>query len=395
MVARAKCGSMGSSSTWSTRASRPVCKRPKAGCRASPRCDARRRPATAPERRPGGAPPARRQQETSRVQPRPAGGVLPGRPLARRARLVRPVRHDAVAGAAVRRRPAGRGPAAHRLANGMGHAGADIGRQRRAGAVAVPLRHGQRRRPRGGLGDVQIAAIVLAFGALVLALPLFLAQSQARTLHLADLRQAALSAELKALQAQIEPHFLYNTLANTRYLARHDPDKAVQMLDHLIAYLHSALPDMRRAMSTLEREFTLAEHYLALMAIRFGARLSYRLDYPPELGAATLPPLMLMSLVENAVRHGVEPKPGAVHVAVSAAMDGERLSIVVQDDGAGLQAGVLGNGVGLRNLRQRLEALYAGRATFALLGADGHPTRARLHLPLQTITVATTAPTDE
>ena len=244
-------------------------------------------------------------------------------------------------------------------------------------------------------GDVQIAAIVLAFGALVLALPLFLAQSQARTLHLADLRQAALSAELKALQAQIEPHFLYNTLANTRYLARHDPDKAVQMLDHLIAYLHSALPDMRRAMSTLEREFTLAEHYLALMAIRFGARLSYRLDYPPELGAATLPPLMLMSLVENAVRHGVEPKPGAVHVAVSAAMDGERLSIVVQDDGAGLQAGVLGNGVGLRNLRQRLEALYAGRATFALLGADGHPTRARLHLPLQTITVATTAPTDE
>src|SRR5471030_2601539 len=393
MSARAKCGSMGSSSTWWTRASRRVCRRPSAGCRASPRCDAGRRLATAPERRPGGAPPARRQQETSRVQPRPAGGVLPGRPLARRARLVRPVRHDAAAGAAVRRRPAGRGPAAHRLANGVGHACADIGRST---ALAPPLyRYAIADVHATGFSDVQIAAIVLAFGALVLALPLFLAQSQARTLHLADLRQAALSAELKALQAQIEPHFLYNTLANTRYLARHDPDKAVQMLDHLIAYLHSALPDMRRAMSTLEREFTLAEHYLALMAIRFGARLSYRLDYPPELGAATLPPLMLMSLVENAVRHGVEPKPGAVHVAVSAAMDGERLCIVVQDDGAGLQAGVLGNGVGLRNLRQRLEALYAGRATFALLGADGHPTRAQLHLPLQTNTVTTTDSTDE
>lgn len=246
-----------------------------------------------------------------------------------------------------------------------------------------------------GFSDLQIAVIALAFGALVLALPLFHAQSQARTLHLADLRQAALNAELKALQAQIEPHFLYNTLANTRYLARHDPDKAVQMLDHLIAYLHSALPDMRRAMSTLEREFTLAEHYLALMAIRFGARLSYRLDYPPELGAATLPPLMLMSLVENAVRHGVEPKPGAVRVSVSAAIDGTRLRIVVEDDGAGLQAGVLGSGVGLRNLRQRLEALYAGRATFALLGADGQPTRAQLYLPLQTIAVATTETADE
>ena len=246
-----------------------------------------------------------------------------------------------------------------------------------------------------GFSDSQIAAIVLAFGALVLALPLFHAQSQARTLHLADLRQAALNAELKALQAQIEPHFLYNTLANTRYLARHDPDKAVQMLDHLIAYLHSALPDMRRAMSTLEREFTLAEHYLALMAIRFGARLSYRLEYPPELGAATLPPLMLMSLVENALQHGVEPKPGAVHVSVSAAMDGGRLRIVVQDDGAGLQAGVLGSGMGLRNLRQRLEALYAGRAAFALLGTDDHHTRAQLHLPLQTETKATTKTADE
>lgn len=230
--------------------------------------------------------------------------------------------------------------------------------------------------------DVQIAAIVLAFGALVLALPLFYAQSQARTLYLADLRQAALSAELKALQAQIEPHFLYNTLANTRYLARHDADKAVRMLDHLIAYLHSALPDMRRAMSTLAREFTLAEHYLALMAIRYGERLSYHFDCPPALGDIELPPLMLMSLVENAVQHGVEPKPGAVRVSVAAALEDGRLRITVRDDGAGLRPGILGTGVGLRNLRQRLDVMYAGRAAFTLFSTDDQQTCAQLHLPL-------------
>ncbi|UMR28522.1 histidine kinase [Massilia sp. MB5] len=234
-----------------------------------------------------------------------------------------------------------------------------------------------------GLTDEQALAYALASGALLLGIPLWQAQRQARTLQLAHLKQAALSAELKALQAQVEPHFLYNTLANTRYLARHDPQKAVQMLDHLIAYLHSALPDMRSHASTLARECELAEHYLALMAIRFGERLSFKVAYPATLGAREMPPLLLMSLVENAIRHGVEPQPGAVHVEVAALAAGSHLQIMVSDNGAGLETTAMGSGVGLRNLRERLAARYGGNARFDLRAGAHGCTEAELLLPLK------------
>ncbi|NVE01709.1 sensor histidine kinase [Massilia sp. BJB1822] len=234
-----------------------------------------------------------------------------------------------------------------------------------------------------GLTDEQALTCALVSGALLLGIPLWQAQNQAGALRLAHLKQAALSAELKALQAQVEPHFLYNTLANTRYLARHDPQKAVQMLDHLIAYLHSALPDMRSHASTLARECELAEHYLALMAIRFGERLSFQVTYPSTLGASEMPPLLLMSLVENAIRHGVEPQPGAVHVEVAALAAGPHLQIMVSDNGAGLEATAMGSGVGLRNLRERLAAHYSGKARFDLrIGVHGR-TEAELLLPLK------------
>lgn len=233
------------------------------------------------------------------------------------------------------------------------------------------------------LRDNQVLACVAGFGLLTLALPLWQAQSQSAALRMATLERAAVTAELKALQAQIEPHFLYNTLANTRYLVRHDPDKAVRMLDHLIAYLHSALPDMRGNGSTLGREFELAEHYLALMAIRFGERLSYQLDCGAGLEGAVLPPLMLMSLVENAVRHGVEPMPGPVCVRLQARKADGKLRVLVTDDGAGAASNALGSGVGLRNLRARLQAQYGVDASFALRIEAGKATEAELTLPLE------------
>jgi hypothetical protein len=231
------------------------------------------------------------------------------------------------------------------------------------------------------LPDQQLLACAFGVNAAALGLPLWFARTRAHAQQLADLRNAALAAELKALQAQVEPHFLYNTLANTRYLARHQPPRAVEMLEHLIAYLHSALPDMRSQASTLGREFELAGHYLALMAIRFGERLQYRLDCPAELASVTMPPLLLMTLVENAVRHGVEPKPGRVHIDVTAALGGGALTIVVADDGAGPGETALGSGVGLRNLRQRLQALYGTRAGFILRRTDTGTTEAVLTLP--------------
>ena len=227
---------------------------------------------------------------------------------------------------------------------------------------------------------------ILALAALVwgvtLALPLAMAQRQAYRDELAAVRLSALNAELKALQAQVEPHFLYNTLANTRYLARHQPERAVDMLDHLIAYLHRALPDMRSRTSTVRRECELASHYLALMAIRFGERLRYTVEVADDVADADMPPLLLISLVENAVRHGVEPMPGTVTVAVSALREGAQLRLAVIDDGPGPgQRGPTGNGVGLRNIRERLRALYGDAAALTLTRGEDQHTRAELTLP--------------
>ncbi|GGX91500.1 hypothetical protein GJV26_06720 [Massilia dura] len=233
------------------------------------------------------------------------------------------------------------------------------------------------------LDDTQLFGCALAFGVAMFGVPLVNAQRQAQALQLANLKHAALQAQLKSLQAQVEPHFLFNTLANTRYLALHAPDQAVRMLDHLIAYLRAALPDLRTASSTLGRECELAEHYLALMAIRFGDRLVAQVDCPAGLLGADLPPLVLMTLVENAIRHGVEPKPGKVNVRVSASAGDGVLRILVADDGAGPGATVLGSGIGLRNLRERLAALYGGRAGFALRTGTGGWTEAELTLPLK------------
>lgn len=232
------------------------------------------------------------------------------------------------------------------------------------------------------LNVVQVMAVQALLFMLLLVLPLWMAQQRARTLHIAQLSQAALAADLKALQAQIEPHFLYNTLANTRYLVRHDPERASGMLDRLIAYLRSALPDLRNPMSTLGRECELAAHYLELMAMRYGERLRIEVSCEQGLQDLALPPLMLMPLVENAVQHGVEPHAGAVTVSVSARREQGEVLVAVRDNGAGVGNAVLGNGVGLRNVRQRLEALYGSAASLRLgIGADGW-TVAELRLPL-------------
>jgi signal transduction histidine kinase len=231
------------------------------------------------------------------------------------------------------------------------------------------------------LNEAHVMLVATLLFMLLFVLPLWMAQHRARTLHIAQLSQAAMASDLKALQAQIEPHFLYNTLANTRYLVRHDPARATSMIDHLIAYLRSALPDLRSPMSTLGRECELAGHYLGLMAIRYGDRLQVHIVCDDALKDLALPPLMLMPLVENAVQHGVEPHAGAVTVAVSAQREQDSVRVTVRDNGAGVGKPVLGNGVGLRNVRQRLEVLYGSEAAVRLsIGADGW-TVAELRLP--------------
>ncbi|MBV8034435.1 sensor histidine kinase [Roseateles sp.] len=189
----------------------------------------------------------------------------------------------------------------------------------------------------------------------------------------ADLSRQVTLAELKTLQAQVEPHFLYNTLAGIQYLVRHNAVLADRMLGRLHDYLRLALPAMRQPMSTLGSEFALADAYLALMQMRLGERLRVTIDLPQALAGRPFPPLMLGNLIENAVQHGIEPKPGggALHVQARAREGG--LELEVSDSGVGLQAAALGqsagSGLGLSSLRERLLLLY-GQAARLDVGAN-------------------------
>jgi len=181
----------------------------------------------------------------------------------------------------------------------------------------------------------------------------------------------ALQAQLQRLQAQIEPHMLFNTLANLQGLIAIDPVRAQSMLDQLITYLRATLSAARAERTTLGQEFALLDAYLGLMSVRMGARLSFALDLPEDLRSTELPPMLLQPLVENAIAHGIEPNVAGGHIQVSARAAEGGLELLVSDTGRGLDAGPgkPGTGLGLANVRERLQALYGGRASFSLEAA--------------------------
>jgi hypothetical protein len=201
-------------------------------------------------------------------------------------------------------------------------------------------------------------------------------------------RRVATESELRLLQAQLEPHMLFNTLANLRALIAIDPSRAQQMLDRLNAFLRAVLGAGRAPLHPLAAEFRCLDDYLALMAIRMGPRLTYAVTLPPALAAFEVPPLLLQPLVENAIRHGIEPEVGGGRIDVGAERCADRVVLTVQDNGAGLAAPApasVGGGVGLRLVRERLAARYGAAATFTLAAAAGSPggTVARIDLPLE------------
>jgi hypothetical protein len=201
------------------------------------------------------------------------------------------------------------------------------------------------------------------------------------------IERQALQAQLRLLQAQIEPHMLFNTLANLQGLIAIDPERATTMLDQLIQYLRATLGASRAENTLLADEFAAIEAYLGLMQVRMGARLSYRCSLPDGLRAARLPAMLLQPLVENAIIHGLEPKMdgGEIRIGVSA-RDG-RLEITVTDTGLGLghaDAATRGHGVGVATTRERLQVLYGERASLTLSPATPNGTVARLTLPLET-----------
>jgi len=186
-------------------------------------------------------------------------------------------------------------------------------------------------------------------------------------------------AELRLLQAQVEPHFLFNTLANLRHLVQKGSADALPMLDHLIDYLRTALPGIREESSTVGREAALARAYLEIIRIRMGGDLSFEIDVPSELADHAIPPLMLMTLVENAVKHGIAPV-GRGHVRLAASSAEGKLTLLVEDDGRGL-ADDMKPGVGLANVRERIETLFGDEAALELRAREGGGAVSALTLP--------------
>jgi len=195
--------------------------------------------------------------------------------------------------------------------------------------------------------------------------------SAARAQVEAAQRQAA-ENQLRMLQSQLEPHMLFNTLANLRVLITLDPPRAQAMLDRLIGFLRATLSVSRQDQHPLAAEFRHTEDYLALMAMRMGPRLVVKLHLPEDLGTLPLPPLLLQPLVENAIKHGLEPKVEGGRIEVTAQREGQRLRLQVRDTGVGLgatsnAASTAGStGFGLEQVRTRLATLYGERAALTL-----------------------------
>jgi sensor histidine kinase YesM len=222
-------------------------------------------------------------------------------------------------------------------------------------------------RPYGTLsGSRPLGAIAFTAFAGVVATAYFLNRERVANLLLrAETEErGAVEARLKLLQAQIEPHFLFNTLANLHTLIASDPARAQKMLEHLNDYLRATLDAARRDSGTLGEEFTLLRGYLEVLAIRMGPRLAFTLSLPEGLSRLAIPPMLLQPLVENAVKHGLEPKIDGGRVDVSAEKIGENVVVRISDTGLGLgNSSTKGTGVGLSHVRARIAATYGAKGS--------------------------------
>jgi hypothetical protein len=207
-------------------------------------------------------------------------------------------------------------------------------------------------------------------------------QALAFALEKSVLEKQALDAQLRLLQAQVEPHFLFNTLANVQELVESGSARAGPVLRSLIAYLRAAVPTLHTEHATLGDELKLVRAYLELMQMRMPDRLQFDVDVAPDLHTLPFPSMALLTLVENAVRHAIDPSERGGRIDVRAALDaaGSGIRLVVADTGAGLGE-TAAPGTGLTNLRARLQARYGPRARLDLHENPPHGLRAELLLP--------------
>lgn len=209
-------------------------------------------------------------------------------------------------------------------------------------------------------------------------------RAQAATMTAAEegLKRQLAEAQLKMMQAQVEPHFLFNTLASVDYLIETDPARASTMQKNLIQYLRAALPQMREGSTTLGKEIALCRSYLEILRVRMEDRLQYAITVPQGLASAQFPPMMLQSLVENAIKHGLESKAEGGSLTITANIANGNLRVTVADTGRGFGASSQpGTGVGLANVHERLLALYGRGARLTIEANTPSGTIATIEVP--------------
>lgn len=238
----------------------------------------------------------------------------------------------------------------------------------------------------GGFGLLSVFGVLLApwtaLGALVLQKEA-LARHQALAFDLerSELERQALDARLHLLQAQVAPHFLFNTLANVQALVDAGSPRASAVLGSLIAYLRAAVPRLHQPTTTLGQELQLVQAYLELMHMRMPDRLQFALHVDPAALNLGCPPMTLLTLVENAVRHGIDPSEEGGRIDVHVQCSGERCRVLVSDTGVGLRESGSGLGTGLSTLRERLRLVFGGDAQLRVSAQAPRGVRAELDLP--------------
>lgn len=205
-----------------------------------------------------------------------------------------------------------------------------------------------------------------------------------------DVSRQLTETRLRMLQAQIEPHFLFNTLASAQQLAQKGSPDAARLIGHLVRFLRTSIPSMREDKGALKREFEQIGAYLAIMQTRMGDRLEFSISADPQVEEFALPPALVMTLAENAIKHGIEPAEHGGRIDVRASLRDERLVITVADTGIGLNSThgrETGGGLGLSNIAQRLQAIYGDAASVKL--AQNQPQGCIATLTLPTSALAT------
>jgi signal transduction histidine kinase len=270
--------------------------------------------------------------------------------------------------------------------------------------AAIVVEEGPRRRVRTvRLGDaLPELALLWIFSSMIIKITYkrqIAAEAQAaqavETAEAESLKRQVVEARMAAMQAQVEPHFLFNTLASIDHLIETDPARASQMQKNLIALLRASMPTMREAsgnggagngLRDLARELAVIRPYLEILKVRMEERLDTEISVPEGLQSAEFPPMMIQTLVENAIKHGLEPKPEGGRLRVSAEIVHGKLAVTVADTGLGFgKAATAGTGVGLANIRERLALLYGPQATLTITENPGGGTAVTIAVPYRPV----------